>query len=91
MRGYYLECIKRECLKRDFFIKSYENWFKSYCDFGLSRISSYVVVLVVFDDFYCYFFYGVKYWNFCIREEDIGFVFIMFRLELSLYLKGYFR
>lgn len=91
VRGYYSECTKRECPKRDSFTKSHENRFKSYCDLGSSRISSHAAASVAPDDFYRHFFYGVKHWNFCTREEDIGFVLITFRPESSPHSKGYFR
>ena len=91
VRGYYSECTERECPQRDSFRKIHENRFKSYSDLGSSRISGHAAALVAPDDFYRHFFYGVKHWNFCTREEDIGFVLITFRPESSPHSKGSFR
>ena len=91
VRGYYSECTEKECPQRDSFTKIHENRFKSYSDLGSSRISGYAAASVAPDDFYRHFFYGVKHWNFCTREEDIGFVLITFRPESSPHSKGSFR
>lgn len=91
VRGYYSECTEKECPQRDSFTKSHENRFKSYCDLGSTRISGHAAASVAPDDFYRHFFYGVKHWNFCTREEDIGFVLITFRPEASPHSKGYSR
>ena len=90
-RGYYSECTEKECAQRESFTKSHENRFKSCCDLGSTRISGHTVASVAPEDFYRHFFYGVKHWNYCTKEEDIGFVLITFRPESSPHSKGYFR
>lgn len=91
VRGYYSECTEKECPQRNSFTKSHENRFKSYCDFGSTRISGHAATSVAPEDLYRHFFYGVKHWNYCTRDEDIGFVLITFRPESSPHSKGHFR
>ena len=89
--GYRVECTEKECPTRDSFTKSHENRFKSYCDFGSTRISGHAAAVVPPEEFYRHFFYGVKHWNYCTREEDIGIVLITMKPECSPHSKGYFR
>lgn len=91
VRGYHAECTEKGCPKRDSFTKSHETRFKSHCDLGSTRISGHGAATVAPEDFYRHFFYGVKHWNYCTREEDIGFVLITLRPESSPHSKGYFR
>ncbi|XP_078381245.1 uncharacterized protein LOC144664014 isoform X2 [Oculina patagonica] len=91
VNGYRVECTEKDCLTRDSFTKSHENRFKSYCDFGSTRISGHTATVVPPEELYRQFFYGVKHWNYCTREEDIGIILITLKPETNPHSKGYFR
>lgn len=91
VNGYRVECTEKQCPVRDSFTKSHANRFKSYFEFGSSRISGHAAVVVAPEEFYQHYFYGVKHWNYCTKEEDIGIVLITLKPEAGPHSKGYFR
>lgn len=88
--GYRVECTEKDCPTRDAFRKSHEIRFKSCCDLGSTRVGGHVAAVSP-EEFYRHFFYGVKHWNYCSMEEDIGAVLITLKPESSPHSKGYFR
>lgn len=87
---YRVECIEKDCPMRDFFTKKYEHRFKNYCDFGSSRVSGHVTSVAP-EEFYRQFFYGVKHWNYCVKEDDVGAILVTMKPESIPQSKGYFR
>lgn len=90
--GYHVECIEKVCSNREAFTKYHKNRFKTYSDFGSTKASNHVTSTVAPEEFYRYFFYGVKHWNYCAKEEDIGAIIITLKPEVSKpHSKGSFR
>lgn len=88
--GYRVECTNKDCPKRISFAKSYDHRFKSYCDLGSYRVSGHVTSVAP-EEFYREFFYGVKHWSYCAKEDDIGAILITLKPESSPQSKDYFR
>ena len=90
--GYRVECVEKCCPKREIFTKHHENRFKSYSDLGSTRASGHKAATVAPEEFYRYFFYGVKHWNYCTKDEDVGAIVITLKPEIaSPHSKGSFR
>ena len=88
--GYRIECSDKACPNRGFFAKSYDHRFKNYCDLGSYRVSGHVTSVAP-EEFYREFFYGVKHWNYCAKEDDVGAILITLKPESSPQSKDYFR
>lgn len=90
VKGYRVECFEKDCPRRDSFTKSYEHRFRNCCDLGSSRVSGHVTSVAP-EEFYREFFYGVKHWNYCAKEDDVGTVLFTLKPESSPQSKAYFR
>lgn len=90
--GYHVECIEKFCSKKETFTQYHENRFKTYSDVGSTKASNHVTSAVAPEEFYKYSFYGVKHWNYCANDEDIGAVIITLKPEVTNpHSKGSFR
>lgn len=88
--GYEVECPKKDCPNRDSFIKNYKHRFKSFCDLGSSRLIGHASSVSP-EGFYRDYFYGVKHWNYCVKEEHIGAILFTLKPESNPQSKGSFR
>lgn len=88
--GYWIECTSKDCAKRQAFAKAYERRFKSCYDLGSSRVGGHVNSVVP-EEFYREYFYGVKHWSYCAKEDDVGVILFTLKPESSPLSKGYYR
>ena len=90
VKGYHVECSEKDCPRRDSFTKYYQHRFGSYCDLGSSMVSGHATSLAP-EEFYREFFYGIKHWNYCAKDQDVGVILFSIKPESSPQSKAYFR
>ena len=88
--GYWVECVESNCLKSTSFLKDQDNRFSGSCDLGSSRIIERVTSVAP-EEFYRQYFYGMKHWNYCVKDEEIGPVILSIKSDSTSHLKCHFR
>lgn len=85
--GYRVECIENNCPKRNYISKQNNHHFSelgSVRDIGEATSVSP-------EEIYRKYFYGIRHWTFCAREEDVGAVLFILKPESNPRTRACFR